>query len=60
MTLIESIQASADVLTQVLNPAARAAALAGAAAAALAAFRVKSTSVRLSTWRAVCGNNSET
>ena len=53
MTLIESMQASANVLVQVANPAARAVALAGAAAAGLAAFRVKNTSVRLSTWRAV-------
>jgi beta-lactamase regulating signal transducer with metallopeptidase domain len=53
MTLIESMQASANVLVQVVNPAARAVALAGAAAAGLAAFRVKNTSVRLSTWRAV-------
>jgi beta-lactamase regulating signal transducer with metallopeptidase domain len=53
MTLIENMQASADVLVQVVNPAARAVALAGAAAAGLAAFRVKNTSVRLSTWRAV-------
>jgi beta-lactamase regulating signal transducer with metallopeptidase domain len=53
MTLIESMQASANVLVQVVNPAARAVALASAAAAGLAAFRVKNTSVRLSTWRAV-------
>jgi beta-lactamase regulating signal transducer with metallopeptidase domain len=53
MTLIESMQASTNVLVQVVNPAARVVALAGAAAAGLAAFRVKNTSVRLSTWRAV-------
>ncbi len=53
MTLIGSMQASADVLTQVVNPAARALALAGATAAGLAIFRVTNTSVRLSTWRAV-------
>jgi beta-lactamase regulating signal transducer with metallopeptidase domain len=53
MTLIESMQASANVLGQIVNPAARAVALAGAAAAGLAAFRVKNTSVQLSTWRAV-------
>ena len=53
MTLIESMQASADVLVQIVNPAARAVALPGAAAAGLAAFRVRNTSVRLSTWRAV-------
>ncbi len=53
MTLIEGMQASANVLVQVVNPAARAVALAGAAAAGLAAFRVKNTAVRLSAWRAV-------
>ena len=53
MTLIESMQASANVLVLVVNPAARALALAGAATAGLAAFRVKNTSVQLSTWRAV-------
>src|SRR5258708_864915 len=53
MTLIERMQASADVLLQIVNPAARVVALAGAAAAGLAAFRVKNTSVRLSAWRAV-------
>src|SRR5450755_2230882 len=53
MTLIEGMQASANVLVQIVNPAARAVALAGAAAAGLAVFRVKNTSVQLSTWRAV-------
>src|SRR3989442_10884 len=53
MTLIEGMQASASVLVQIVNPAARVLALAGAVAAGLAAFQVKNTSVRLSTWRAV-------
>src|SRR5258708_13085870 len=53
MTLIERMQASANVLVQIVNPAARVVALAGAAAAGLAAFRVKNLSVRWSAWRAV-------
>lgn len=53
MTLIESMRASTELLVQIANPAVRALALAGAAAVGLAIFRVKATSARLSTWRAV-------
>jgi beta-lactamase regulating signal transducer with metallopeptidase domain len=47
------LQASTNLLVQLANPAARALALAAAAGLSLAAFRVKSTSVRLFTWTAV-------
>jgi beta-lactamase regulating signal transducer with metallopeptidase domain len=47
------LQASTNLLAQLANPAARALALAATAGLALAAFRVKSTSVRLFTWTAV-------
>jgi beta-lactamase regulating signal transducer with metallopeptidase domain len=46
-------QASANLMAQLANPAARALALGAAAALALAAFRVKATSTRLFTWTAV-------
>jgi len=48
-----TIPSSAEFLMQLVNPAARAILLASAAGVALAAFRVKSTSARLITWKAV-------
>jgi beta-lactamase regulating signal transducer with metallopeptidase domain len=51
MTLING--AYTDLLVQLASPAVRSIALAGAAGLGLAAFRVKSTSARVSTWRAV-------
>src|SRR2546423_1476243 len=48
-----TIQASAYLLKQLANPAARALLLASAAGLALTAFRVRATSVRLFTWTAV-------
>ncbi len=53
MTLIAAISASTSVLELLANSAVRALALAGAAGLALAAFRVKSTTMRLFTWTAV-------
>ncbi len=47
------LQASTNLLVQLANPATRALALAAAAGLALAAFRVKSTSVRLFAWTGV-------
>src|SRR5580658_10883210 len=48
-----AIQASTNLLAQLVNPAARVLALACVAWLGLAAFRVKSTSVHLFTWTAV-------
>src|ERR1700690_186693 len=48
-----SIQASSNLLTQLANPAGRALVLAGVAGLTLAAFRVKTASLRLFTWTAV-------
>ena len=48
-----AVQTSSSLLAQLADPAARALALAAAAGLALAAFRVRSTSVRLFTWTAV-------
>src|SRR5438270_3982328 len=48
-----TIQASAYLLKQLANPAARALLLASAAGLALTAFRVRATSIRLFTWTAV-------
>lgn len=53
MTLIANIPASASGLAVLVNSALRAIALGSVAAVALAAFRVKSTPVRLFTWTAV-------
>jgi beta-lactamase regulating signal transducer with metallopeptidase domain len=53
MTLTTPDHASTSLLVQLANPAGRALALACAAALALAAFRVKTTSVRLFAWTAV-------
>ena len=53
MTPNAAIEASSSFLVQLVNPAARALALAGATALGLAVFRVKATSVRLFTWTAV-------
>src|SRR5271167_1317518 len=53
MTPLAAVPASASLLLQLANPAARALALAVAAGLALAAFRVQSTSVRLFTWKSV-------
>ena len=53
MTLSAAIDASTSLLAHLANPAARALALAGTAGLGLAAFRVKSTSARLSAWSAV-------
>jgi beta-lactamase regulating signal transducer with metallopeptidase domain len=53
MTPVSVVHASSRFLLQLASPAARALALSGAAALALAAFRVRSTSVRLFTWTAV-------
>jgi len=53
MTLIAAIPAPTRVLELLANSAVRALALAGAAGLGLAAFRVKSTTMRLFTWTAV-------
>jgi len=53
MTLIIAASASTSVLALLVNSAVRALALSGVAALALAAFRVKTTAVRLFTWTAV-------
>ena len=53
MTLTVTDHASTSLLVQLANPAGRALALACAAALALAAFRVKTTSVRLFAWTSV-------
>ncbi|HET6175477.1 MAG TPA: M56 family metallopeptidase [Candidatus Sulfotelmatobacter sp.] len=53
MTQTVAIQASATLLSELANPAARALLLAAGAALALAAFRVRTTSLRLFTWTAV-------
>ncbi len=53
MTPTVAIQASTNLLAHLANPAARALALSGFAGLGLAAFRVKTTSVRLFTWTAV-------
>ncbi len=53
MTLISAAAASTSVLTLLANCAARALALSGVAGLGLAAFRVKTTAVRLFTWTAV-------
>jgi beta-lactamase regulating signal transducer with metallopeptidase domain len=53
MTLIAAVPASGNFLVELANPAARALVLAVATGVALAAFRVKTTSVRLFTWTAV-------
>ncbi len=47
------LQASTNLLAQLANPAARALVLGAAAGLGLAAFRVKTTSMRLFTWTAV-------
>src|ERR1017187_5334895 len=53
MTPTAAIQASTNLLAHLANPAARALALSAFAGLGLAAFRVKTTSVRLFTWTAV-------
>ena len=53
MTLTAEIPASTTLLVQLVNPAARALALGVVVGLGLAAFRVKSTSLRLLTWTAV-------
>ena len=53
MTLIAAVSASSSFLAQLMNPAARALALAAVAGLGLAGFRVKNTSVRLFSWTAV-------
>ncbi|MGA8431785.1 MAG: M56 family metallopeptidase [Candidatus Sulfotelmatobacter sp.] len=53
MMPVSFVHVSSRFLFQLASPAARALALGGAAAFALAAFRVRSTSVRLFTWTAV-------
>jgi len=53
MTPIAAFPASASFVAQLLNPAARALALACAAGLGLVAFRVRSTTVRLFTWTVV-------
>jgi beta-lactamase regulating signal transducer with metallopeptidase domain/peptidoglycan hydrolase CwlO-like protein len=53
MTPTAAMQASTSILVQLTNPAARGLALGVAAGLGLAAFRVKTTSVRLFTWTAV-------
>jgi bla regulator protein blaR1 len=53
MTLIAVAPASTSVLALLANSAARALALSGIAGLGLAAFRVKTTAVRLFTWTAV-------
>jgi bla regulator protein blaR1 len=53
MTPSLALQASTNLLAQLTDPAARALVLGAAAGLALAAFRVRATSVRLFTWTAV-------
>jgi beta-lactamase regulating signal transducer with metallopeptidase domain len=53
MTLIAAIPASTSLLAQLANPAARALALGLIIGLGLAAFRVKSTSLRLFAWRLI-------
>jgi beta-lactamase regulating signal transducer with metallopeptidase domain len=53
MTLIATVQASTSFLAQLVNPAARALILSVIAGGGLAAFRARSTSLRLFTWTAV-------
>lgn len=53
MTPFAAVQLSTSFLVPIATAAVRALALAGAAGIGLAAFRVKSTSVRLFTWTAV-------
>jgi beta-lactamase regulating signal transducer with metallopeptidase domain len=48
-----ALEASGSLLSQLMSPAARALALGGAAGLGLAAFRVRTTAVRLFTWTAV-------
>jgi len=53
MTPTSTFEASTSLLPQLINPAGRTIVLACAAGLALAAFRVKTTSLRLFTWTAV-------
>ena len=53
MTLIATVQASTSFVAQLVNPAARALILSVIAGGGLAAFRARSTSLRLFTWTAV-------
>jgi beta-lactamase regulating signal transducer with metallopeptidase domain len=53
MTPTAPLEASTHLLTQLVNPAARALALGCGAGLGLAVFRVRSTSVRLFTWTGV-------
>ena len=53
MTPTSAVEASTNLLVQLTSPAARALALGCMAGIGLAAFRVKTTSLRLFTWRAV-------
>src|SRR5260370_42500143 len=53
MTVTSTFEASTSLLVQVTSLAARALALGCMAGIGLAAFRVKTTSLRLFTWRAV-------
>jgi beta-lactamase regulating signal transducer with metallopeptidase domain len=53
MTPTSTFEASTSLLAQLINPAGRTIVLACAAGLALAAFRVKTTSLRLFTWTAV-------
>lgn len=53
MTLLTALPASTELLTQLANSAARAFGLSLIVALALAAFRVKSTALRLFTWTAL-------
>jgi beta-lactamase regulating signal transducer with metallopeptidase domain len=53
MTLFAALPASTSLLAQLANPAARALVLSVMVGLALAAFRVKTTSLRLFTWTAV-------
>jgi beta-lactamase regulating signal transducer with metallopeptidase domain len=53
MTASVAVQSSTSLLTQLVNPAARALALSVVVGIALAALRVKSTSLRLFAWTAV-------
>lgn len=53
MTPTAALEASTNLLAQLVDPAARTLALAAAAGVALAAFRVRATSLRLFTWTAV-------
>src|ERR1022692_4807904 len=53
MTPTATIEASTSLLTQLVNPAARALVLGCAVGLGLAVFRVRATSVRLFTWTGV-------